>query len=367
MRRIPVVLTLCLFIPSARAQSVLPRSFSSWTTPETSAVAPQNAESAVPQAAILREYGLVEIEQGDYSLGNARLQVTLYRMRDPSAAYGAFTFLRSEEMRPGGLADYSAISPKRALMLRGNLVVEATGKNLPALTRDLAVLQSAVARHAETGPYPSLEFQMPKEGLVPNSQRYIAGPLALHEFLPLADGDWAGFSTDAEAEMARYRINGREVSLLLVDFPTPQAAEARLKIYARQFTLNPADAAHEKSALFAKRDMTLIALVSGASSQKIADRLLKGVHSGEEVTWNEPAKEALRPFMIQAIINAITGTGILCLYTLIAGFAFGGFRLLVKRILPGRVFDRPSSTEVLQLGISSKPIETKDFYAGPGL
>jgi hypothetical protein len=37
-------------------------------------------------------------------------------------------------------------------------------------------------------------------------------------------------------------------------------------------------------------------------------------------------------------------------------------RLLVKRLLPGKVFDRDSQLQVLQLGLGSKPIQVQDFY-----
>jgi hypothetical protein len=44
------------------------------------------------------------------------------------------------------------------------------------------------------------------------------------------------------------------------------------------------------------------------------------------------------------------------------GVAFGGLRVITKRIFPGKVFDRPERMEVLQLGLSSKPIDPRDLY-----
>ena len=66
------------------------------------------------------------------------------------------------------------------------------------------------------------------------------------------------------------------------------------------------------------------------------------------------------------IVGSIVGTGIICGFTLVAGLAFGGFRLVVKRALPNRVFDRTSQIQVLQLGLSSKPINAEDFYQMDG-
>ena len=48
--------------------------------------------------------------------------------------------------------------------------------------------------------------------------------------------------------------------------------------------------------------------------------------------------------------------------TIVSGVLFAGFRLLIKRLFPGKIFDRPENVEILQLGITSKPIEGKDFY-----
>jgi hypothetical protein len=363
---------LCALSPAASSAAskgpILPDAFGNWKAPMVNSFTPQSAELVTPaQAAVLREYGLAGIEQAEYVRGNARLQATLYNMQDPTASYGAFTFLRTPEMHSAGLGDYSDMTATRALILRGNLLLEVGGENLAAMTADLAALQSAVASHAKRGPYPTLDLHLPKDGLAPNSQRYMVGPQALHAVLPIASGDWAGFSHGAEAALGRYRLNREEVTLLLVDFPTPQAAASELQSYGVSFTINPPEGIEPaRRAVYARRDLTLIALVSGAHSRKIAGEVLKHIGSGEEITWNEPSFQTKGPSDAQILVGIITGTGILCVYALIAGLAFGGVRLLTKRMLPGRVFDRDASAEILQLGITSKPVKGGDFFhVGP--
>jgi len=44
------------------------------------------------------------------------------------------------------------------------------------------------------------------------------------------------------------------------------------------------------------------------------------------------------------------------------GIAFGGLRVIIKRLFPGKVFDRPQDIEVLQLGLSGKKIDPSDMY-----
>jgi len=50
------------------------------------------------------------------------------------------------------------------------------------------------------------------------------------------------------------------------------------------------------------------------------------------------------------------------LVAVVLGVAFGGVRVLTKRLFPGKVFDRPEQMEVLQLGLSGKRIDPRDFY-----
>jgi hypothetical protein len=44
------------------------------------------------------------------------------------------------------------------------------------------------------------------------------------------------------------------------------------------------------------------------------------------------------------------------------GVAFGGMRVVSKMFFPGKVFDRPEQMDVLQLGLSGKRIDSRDFY-----
>jgi hypothetical protein len=68
-------------------------------------------------AATQQEYGFVSGEQAAYSRANQKLQVTLYRMKDPSGAYGLYSYLRSPDMLRADITDHSAMSRERALVL----------------------------------------------------------------------------------------------------------------------------------------------------------------------------------------------------------------------------------------------------------
>jgi hypothetical protein len=126
--------------------------------------------------------------------------------------------------------------------------------------------------------------------------------------------------------------------------------------------VNDANAAGGSPVLFAKRSLTLLAIVSGAPTEAEADKLLDQVHSGTELTWNEPTFQFKEPSIEAMIVGTIVGAGTICMFALIAGVSFGGLRLIVKRLWPGKIFDRNNHLQVLQLGLGSKPINSDDFY-----
>ena len=368
------ILSIILFVLvaalPASAQGILPNSFGGWSGNTRAGLDPPiifNGDHVASmtfeqQAAARQEYGFLSGEEGTYWLGGDALQVSLYRMKDPSGAYGLYSYLRAPDMSRPGPNDHSVMSREEALVLLGNLVLDIHGSDLTKAAGDLNGLVSAVSSKAQQGPLPTLTEHLPTKGFIERSDKYILGPVTLNQFFPVSQKDWLGFSTGAEAEVARYHVDGRELNLLIADFPTPQTAQKKLGELQQDYHVNAANPDQNGSPVFAKRSITLLVIVFGARTQAEADKLLNQVQSGAEVTWNEPTFQFKEPPITTMIVGAIIGTGIICCFALISGIAFGGFRIVVKRFWPDKVFDRSSTMQVLQLGLGSKPINSEDFY-----
>lgn len=338
----------------------LPGSFGSWSA--TAAEAPVQPGAFKINPAILDEYGFASAVSRQYARGSDALDVRVIRLKDPTGAYGLYSYLRSPNFHRTDITEHSSIAPGRALILQGSLILDVAGQNVPAVQTDLKTLATAIGAKSNPGPYPTLFDHLPQNGFLGDSDRYILGQATLHEFFPVGDGDWLGFASGVEAEAAKYRLNGEEMILLVADFPTPQAASKTMDSWAGMFNLNGSQKGGAKPLVYAKRSLTLVSLVYRAKSQEQAEALLGKIHSGTELTWNEPAFSLTDPDMGTVIVGIIYGTGILCMFALIAGLAFGGFRLAIKRLLPGMIFDRSSELNVIQLGLGSKPINSDDFY-----
>jgi hypothetical protein len=362
-RALLFVAILSLAAVPAAAQGILPNAFAGWAAESsTPPGALSDVVAQVPQT-VLAEYGWIQTESRQYLRGKSSLSVSLQKLKDPSGAYGLYSFLRTPDMPRANLAEHSSMSQDRALILIGNLIVEVRGKDLARLQGDLKLLVAAVSPQAESGLFPAMSDHLPRHGLIERTDHYVLGPATLYLLLPVASEDWLGFSQGAEAELARYRAGGHEITLVIADFPTPQTAQKKLGELQQRFNLNNSNSAAGAPPLYARRSLTLIAIVSGAQTQAEAEAVLNQVSATAEVTWNEPNFEVTQPGIGTMIYGAIVGTGIICAFAVISGIAFGGFRLVIKRLFPGKVFDRSSQMQVLQMGLTSKPINAEDFYS----
>lgn len=359
---------LLLSASAAFAHGILPASVSHWKSGAAHQFTAKNlnriAGAATPA---LAEYGATAAETRTYRRGADSFVATVYSFADTSGAYGAYSFLRTPAMLPANFTKHSSISHNHALALTGNLLLEFTGRNPGRFHGAIEMLVAQAGGRAQWGVYPALPQRLPAADLVPRSDHYFLGPVALQHFLPLESGDWLGFSRGAEAELARYRLHGHEATLLIADYPTPQMAASQLKILSGQLNINGAQGGAKHGhrlgpALYARRDGTIVALLDGAPSKSSADALLAQVHLGMIVIWNAPILNLRQASMGTMIVGTIVGAGEICGFTLLGGIAFAGLRLLIKRKWPGKIFDREDNLQIIQLGLSSKPINAKDFY-----
>ena len=106
----------------------------------------------------------------------------------------------------------------------------------------------------------------------------------------------------------------------------------------------------------------MLSLVFAADSKKYAQALRDEVNYETEVTWNEPSQTATDPPLVLIMVKIFLFTGLFLAIATMAGIAFGAIRILIKHLLPGKVFDRPQDIEVLQLGLSGKKIDPTDMY-----
>ncbi len=344
------IATLCAWPESptkpAPLPALLPTQFGGWQTPAVQKSAdPATADAA--NAPVLKEYGFSDYAGATYTRnGTEKLTIRAARFADASGAYGAFTFYRTRPMLDEKIGDRAASLNNRVLFFRGNVLIDAVFQPLTAMSaaelRELAFdIPLPVGNAANL---PSLPSDLPQQSRVENSAKYILGPATLQTVGSPISAELVGFNTGAEVMMANYSSSGGEASLMIISYPTPQmAAQALRQIESSQITLpNP---------IFDKRTGPLVVVVSGPLSQGEAKALLASVNYEANVTWNENTYLSKKDNIGNLIVNIILLCAIIGGIAIVSGIAFGGIRLLVKRLWPGRFFDRPEDVEFIALRI----------------
>jgi hypothetical protein len=361
MRRFYLIAAFLLALAAApysfAQQQKLPAHFANWSGQYSQDwVESSNYES------LWKETGRTPGEFSQYTSGDARISVSLEKYRDPSSAYEMYTALIRPEMHPSMLDRTSAVDGDRLLVLLGSFILQV--RPTPAIsTADLVTLVNSVSARADQTPLPEIRTYLPA-GFTDGTQKYALGSAGLgnafttlkrEEFALLAKE--AGFASSAEAIVAEYHNGKDSAALLLIEYPTPQLAEQHLRHMQQAIS-----AAAKQAGTTIERKGSLLSLVLRPSSAAYGDTLRSAVNYETHVTWNEPRQTITDPPWATILGKIMIATMLFMVVAVVLGLAFGGVRVLTKIFFPGKVFDRPEQMDVLQLGLSGKRINSRDFY-----
>jgi hypothetical protein len=367
MKRFPYIAVLSILTLSvqsaAYAQHALPDAFGSWKTSSVMAdIVRVNDPSLSPK--LIAEAGETGLEGRTYAKENKSIVALCEEFRDPTGAYEIYTARLSTELNPSTVAPLTATANDQLIALVGNKVVTVTGIH-GASDAELKLLLDSLKRNSDGAPLPPIRGYLPDTDLVQGSQRYALGPAGFDAALEaLNEGKYSaitseiGFGKGAEAMLASYHsANRRNETLILVEYPTPQIAEQQLKHIQPVLSANT-----DLGGATVERKNSLLSLVLSPASAQSAASLRDNIKYGIAVTWNEPSQTLTDPPWVVVLKNIFLGTFAFCGLAMALGLAFGGLRVVTKKLLPGKVFDKPQDMEVLQLGLSGKRIDPSDFY-----
>jgi hypothetical protein len=356
-RAVSVLVFLLVALPAAsqteKAPAILPPLFAGWQ--RTSLQVSHDPAVADPTAPdLLKEYGFTDLETAVYARPERKITVKAARFRDASGAYGAFTYYKTPDMQTEKIGDQGASANERVLFYRGNVLVQATLDRITAMSaaelRELAGMLPLPQGSARN--LPVLPAYLPRQGYVPHSAKYVMGPVGLATLeIPLS-AQQVDFGQGAEVATGKYRSGEGVANLILIGYPTPQIAGARLRTLLSAHPQAAENAPLPPGGEFAaKRSGPIVAVVSGAISAREAKSLLASINYDAEVTWNQSTGLGKRENLGSLLVGVILLVVILLGFSLVAGLAFGGFRLLMKRLFPNRVFDRSRDVEIIELKI----------------
>ena len=342
--------------------AILPKEFSGWQLQGTFQNSKDPTVADATDPVVMKEYGFTDFCSGTYTRDDGRkLTVRAARFADASGAYGAFTYYKQPEMLNEKIGDQASSLNNRVLFYRGSVLVDALFDKLSVMSaaelRELASdipLPQGGARNL-----PAIPTYLPKQSYVKNTAKYILGPTTLDKIGSPVSADLIDFGAGAEVVEATYESSGGEATLLLISYPTPQIAAEHLRRIEAAHTpgVQPAGSAPVEVGTFTpKRSGPLVAVAAGPFSASEAKSLLASVHYDADVTWNENTFFDKKNNLANLLWNVILLCGAIMAITLVAGFAFGGVRVLLQRLIPQSA--RNPEGEFISLHLDDRSSET---------
>lgn len=351
--------------PGPQAPPILPRAFAGWQmqgSPQTSTKA---AAADPANASVLNEYRFTDLATATYTRDDGRtVKIRAARFADASGAFGAYTFYLQPEMNKEQIGDQGASLGDRVLFYRGHVLVDAQfSKETPMSGAELRELAGMLpSPGGSAGNLPTFIQFLPPREYIANTQKYVMGPAALAPLELPVTAEQVDFDASSELTLGRYQTPSGEATLVLISYPTPQlAAEHLRRIEAAHGVKDSSQGGvatiNGGGTFFDKRTGPIVAIASGGVSDSDAKFLLGMVNYEASVTWNTPTGSHEVHDLYMLILNIVVLCSILAGLAIIAGVAFGGFRILMKRLYPDRVFDRPEQMEFISLHLTETVVK----------
>ena len=349
--------------PASQPVAILQQQFAGWEMQGTQQTSSDAATADPTNAAVLKEYRFSDFASATYTRDDGRtLKIRAARFADASGAFGAYTFYLRPDMTKEDFGDQGVSIGDRALFYRGHVLIDAQFSKETAMSAaELRELAGSLPRPGGSlGNLPSFIEFLPRKDYISNTQKYVMGPVALASLDPPVSADLVDFGASSEVSIAHYSTPSGEATLMLISYPTPQLAADHLRrIDAAHQLKQPQSGISEitgSGTFFDKRTGPIVAIAAGGISDGDAKTLLGRVNYEASVTWNTPSESAQVRDLYMLILNIVVLCAILAGLAIIAGVAFGGIRILMKRLYPNRVFDRPEQMEFISLRLTETAV-----------
>ncbi|MGA8089956.1 MAG: DUF6599 family protein [Terracidiphilus sp.] len=343
---------------ATKEKPLLPETFAGWDAAEKPKPVSDPGQLDNANVAALKEYGCTGGAVADYKRGSETLSVKALTFNDVSGAYGAYSFYRQNGWPKADIGTGGTSDNNRVLFWKGNTVVDATfshvGPMSAAEMRDLAKgLPSPQGNRALP---PPILTGLPQGSLEKQTTHFAQGPAGYAGAGGVLPAELVRFDLDAEAVTANYSLTSGPATLTLIDYPTPQLAEAqekKIRAYIKAgsgaqpaFPKPLADS--DQASLEVLHTGPIVALVSGDAVPDESHKLLAHVHYSAELTQMPQDRESevvkTSQFLMGVAMLVIVG----CSAAVLLGFFLGGGRAL-WRVARGKPVSSVYEVEFIRL------------------
>jgi hypothetical protein len=341
-----------------KEKPLLPDAFAGWDAAEKPKSVTDLAQLDNANLSALKEYGCTGGVVADYKRGSETLSVKALTFNDVSGAYGAYSFYRQDGWPKADIGTGATSDNNRVLFWKGSTVVDATFSHVgPMSASEMRTLAEGLPTpQGNRALPPPILASLPQGSLDKQTTHFAQGPSGYAGAGGVLPAELVGFNLDAEAVTANYSLTSGPATLTLIDYPTPQMAEAQeKKIRAYIKAGSGAQPAFPKplgdsdqASLEVLHSGPIVALVSGDAIPDESHKLLAQVHYSADLTKMQQGKDneivKTSRFLMGVAMLVIVG----CSAAVLLGFFLGGGRALY-RVARGKPASSVHEVEFIRL------------------
>ncbi len=360
------LIILLVLIGTALAQNepseILPTSFAGWQKAGDARRTTDSANFDPKNAAALKEYGFTDTEVATYTRADRTISVKAARFADATGGFGGFTFYLSPQMDREQLCDGGASGDTRVLFYCGNILLDITLDRVTAMSgaemREFAAAMPKLAGNLANKP--TLPLYLPRE--MRDQAKFALGPASLAASGSPVPPGLIDFGRSAEVAISKFDRIGASGVTTLMSYPTPAIATAQLKKIQDWGEAKSKEAINASGqntladpapmpTFAAKRTGSMVAVVTGDIDARQAQSILADINYDADVTWSEPTGMGKRENIGNLVYQIFVLIGIILGITLVIGFLFGGFRVMLKNAIAARRGIAPEEAEFIKLNL----------------
>ena len=361
--------TTIMLPPSPKA--LLPDAFDGWVTAEPSKVVTDAAQADPANAAALKEYGFTAALLANYKRDGETASMRALSFGDASGAYGAYSYYRQNGWPKADIGTGAASDNNRVVFWQGTTVVDATFSRIGPVT---AGELRSIARHlpiptGNRAMAPPILASLPQASIDGQTTHYALGAAGYAGSGGVLPPSLVDFDKGAETVTANYSLTSGPATLTIIDYPTPQIAEAQeaairayLKAGSRAQPSWPKPLTDsDVASLEVRHSGPLVALVSGDAIPDDSHRLLESVHYEADLNAIPQPVES----EVVKTGKLLLGIAALCIVGASAAILLGGFLgggRALYRIARGKPASSVFDEEFIHLDLREKWVEVREEW-----
>ena len=320
-------------------RSLLPEAFDGWVQTGKPVLTTDPAQADAPSAAALKEYSFVSAEMATYKRdAGETLTMKALRFADVSGTYGAYSFYRQNGWPKEDIGAGATSFHNRVLFWKGDTVVDATFAKVGTMTagslREVAAkLPELAGRFAAT---PPVLAYLPQANIDRQTTHYAEGPAGYTGGGGVLPASLVDFTKGAETATANYTLSSGPATLTIIDYPTPQIAEAKekeIRAYLQaggnaQPPWTKALKDSDVASLEVRHSGELVVLVTGDAIPDESHELIETVHYEAELTKIPQPMESEISKTSKLLLGIASLVIVGCSAAILLGFFLGGGRAL---------------------------------------